>query len=79
MFQLSFPFRLFQEIYRSILILSFSIDSFPIKMYGSMNLCVYIYPIHGLTKMCKSSICRCHSMSLFFFAYGIATPFGSIH
>ncbi|KAG4162166.1 hypothetical protein ERO13_D01G101813v2 [Gossypium hirsutum] len=61
------------------LILSFSIDSFPIEMYGSMNLCVYIDPVHGLTKMCKSSICLCHSMSLFLFAYGIATPFGSIH
>ncbi|KAB2047271.1 hypothetical protein ES319_A13G033700v1 [Gossypium barbadense] len=79
MFQLSFPFRLFRKIYRSIPILSFSIDSFPIEMYRSMNLCVYIDPVHGLTKMCKSSICLCHSMSLFFFAYGIATPFGSIH
>nr|KJB23765.1 hypothetical protein B456_004G113900 [Gossypium raimondii] len=63
MFQLSFPFRLFREIYRSILILSFSIDSFLIEMYGSMSLCVYIDPVHGLTKMCKSSICLCHSMS----------------
>ncbi|TYH87630.1 hypothetical protein ES332_D01G130600v1 [Gossypium tomentosum] len=79
MFQLSFPFRLFREIYRSIPILSFSIDSFLIEMYGSMNLCVYIDPVHGLTKMCKSSICLCHPMSLFLFAYGIATPFGSIH
>ncbi|MFQ6666618.1 hypothetical protein Gotur_032909 [Gossypium turneri] len=26
-------------------------------MYGSMNLFVYIDPVHGLTKMCKSSIC----------------------
>ncbi|KAB2065699.1 hypothetical protein ES319_A09G107100v1, partial [Gossypium barbadense] len=78
MFQLSFPFRLFREIYRSISILSFSIDSFLIEMYGSMNLCVYIDPVHGLTKMCKSSICLFHSMSLFLFAYGIATPFGSI-
>ncbi|KAB2064340.1 hypothetical protein ES319_A09G012000v1 [Gossypium barbadense] len=60
MFQLSFPFRLFREIYRSIPILSFSIDSFPIEMYGSMNLCVYIDSVHGLTKMCKSSICLCH-------------------
>ncbi|KAG4181921.1 hypothetical protein ERO13_A09G012133v2 [Gossypium hirsutum] len=60
MFQLSFPFRLFREIYRSIPILSFSIDSFPIEMYGSMNLCVYIDPVHGSTKMCKSSICLCH-------------------
>lgn len=42
MFRLSFPFRLFREIYRSIPILSFSIDSFPIEMYGSMGLCVYI-------------------------------------
>ncbi|KAE9610908.1 hypothetical protein Lalb_Chr07g0191881 [Lupinus albus] len=60
---------------------SFSIDSFPIEMYGSMGLCVYIDPdpVRGLTKMCKSSICLCHSMSLFLFAYGIATPFGSIH
>lgn len=58
---------------------SFSIDSFPIEMYGSMGLCVYIDPVHGLTKMCKSSICLCHSMSLFLFAYGIATPFGSIY
>ncbi|CAL0309593.1 unnamed protein product [Lupinus luteus] len=58
---------------------SFSIDSFPIEMYGSMGLCVYIDPVHGLTKMCKSSICLCHSMSLFLFAYGIATPFGNIH
>ena len=57
----------------------FSIDSFPIEMYGSMGLCVYIDPVHGLTKMCKSSICLCHSMSLFLFAYGIATPVGSIH
>ncbi|KAJ6951429.1 hypothetical protein NC653_040751 [Populus alba x Populus x berolinensis] len=30
-------------------------------------------------KMCKSSICLCHSMSLFLFAYGIVTPFGNIH
>ncbi|KAJ6973734.1 hypothetical protein NC653_033923 [Populus alba x Populus x berolinensis] len=72
-------------ISRSIPILSFSIDSFPIEMYGSMSLCVYIdididiYHVHGLTKMCKSSICICHSMSLFLFAYVIATPFGSIH
>ena len=79
MFRLSFPFRLFREIYRSIPILYFSIDSFPIEMYGFMGLCVYIDPVHGLTKMCKSSICLCHSMSLFLFAYGIATPFGSIH
>ena len=79
MFRLSFRFRLFREIYRSIPILSFSIDSFPIEMYGSMGLCVYIDPVHGLTKMCKSSICLCHSMSLFLFTYGIATPFGSIH
>uniref|UniRef100_A0A7N0TQ05 Uncharacterized protein n=1 Tax=Kalanchoe fedtschenkoi TaxID=63787 RepID=A0A7N0TQ05_KALFE len=42
MFHLSFPFPLFREIYRSIPILSFSIDSFPIEMYGSMDLCVYI-------------------------------------
>ncbi|TYI87577.1 hypothetical protein E1A91_D04G145100v1, partial [Gossypium mustelinum] len=76
---LSFPFRLFQEIYQSILILSFSIDSFPIEMYGSMNLCVYIYHVHGLTNICKSSVCLCHSISLFLFAHGIATPFGSIH
>ncbi|KAJ6951427.1 hypothetical protein NC653_040750 [Populus alba x Populus x berolinensis] len=54
-------------------------------MYGSMSLCVYIDidiaidHVHGLTKMCKSSICLCHSMSLFLFVYGIATPFGSIH
>ncbi|KAB1668956.1 hypothetical protein ES319_1Z090300v1 [Gossypium barbadense] len=79
MFQLSFSFRLFREIYRSILILSFSIDYFLIEMYGSMNLCVYIDPVHGLTKMCNSSICLCHSMNLFLFAYGIATPFSSIH
>lgn len=58
---------------------SFSIDSFSIEMYGSMGLCVYIDPVHGLTKMCISSICLCHFMSLFLFAYGIATPFGSIH
>ncbi|KAL0922591.1 hypothetical protein M5K25_006585 [Dendrobium thyrsiflorum] len=45
-------------------------------MYGSMDLCVYIDPVHGLTKMRKSSICLCHSMSLFLFAYGIATAFG---
>ncbi|KAB2011727.1 hypothetical protein ERO13_D09G035501v2 [Gossypium hirsutum] len=68
----------FSEIYQSILILSFSIDSFLIEMYGSMNLCVYIDPVHRLTKMCKSFICLCHSMSLFLFAYGIASPFGSI-
>ncbi|KAB2009801.1 hypothetical protein ERO13_D10G172225v2, partial [Gossypium hirsutum] len=37
------------------------------------------YPVHGLMKMCKSSICLCHSMSLFLFAYGIATPIGNIH
>ncbi|TYJ40028.1 hypothetical protein E1A91_A04G111500v1, partial [Gossypium mustelinum] len=66
-------------IYRLIPILSFSIDSFLTKMYGSMNLCVYIDPVHGLMKMRKSSICLCHSMSLFLFAYGIATPFGNIH
>ncbi|KAG4140075.1 hypothetical protein ERO13_D07G234225v2 [Gossypium hirsutum] len=78
MFQLSFSFRLFRKMYRSIPILFF-IDSFPIEMYGSMNLCVYIDLVHGLTKICKSSICLCHSMSLFFFAYGIVTPFGSIH
>ena len=63
----------------NISILSFSIDSFPIEMYGSIGLCVYIDPIHGLTKMCKSSICLCHSMSLFLFTYGIATPFSNIH
>lgn len=45
-------------------------------IHGSM--CLY-RPCYGLTKMCKSSICLCHSMSLFLFAYGIATPFGSIH
>ncbi|TYJ27148.1 hypothetical protein E1A91_A07G166400v1 [Gossypium mustelinum] len=72
MFQFSFPFHLFREIYRSILI-------FFIEMYGSMNLCVYIDLVRGLTKMCKNSICLCHSMSIFLFAYGIATPFGSIH
>nr|KYP41990.1 hypothetical protein KK1_036606 [Cajanus cajan] len=33
-------------------------------MYGSMGLCVYIDPVHRLTKMRKSSICLCHSMSL---------------
>uniref|UniRef100_F6I245 Uncharacterized protein n=1 Tax=Vitis vinifera TaxID=29760 RepID=F6I245_VITVI len=80
MFHLSFPFHLFREIYRSIPILSFSIDSFLIEMYGlDPWIYVYIDPIHGLTKMCKSSICLYHSMSLFLFAYGIATPFGSIH
>ncbi|TYJ16890.1 hypothetical protein E1A91_A09G013200v1, partial [Gossypium mustelinum] len=78
MFQLLLPFRLFREIYQSIPILSFSIDSFSIEMYGSMNLCVYIDPVHGLMKMCKSSICLCHPWSLFLFAYDIATPFGSI-
>ncbi|KAF1854488.1 hypothetical protein Lal_00005777 [Lupinus albus] len=54
--------------------IQWSIDSFPIEMYGSMGLCVYIDPdpVRGLTKMCKSSICLCHSMSLFLFAYGIA-------
>ncbi|CAL0320812.1 unnamed protein product [Lupinus luteus] len=51
---------------------------FSIEMYGSMGLCVYIDPVRGLTKMCKSFICLCHSMSLFLFAYTIATPFGSI-
>ncbi|KVH99461.1 Ribosomal protein S8 [Cynara cardunculus var. scolymus] len=35
--------------------------------------------VHGLTKMCESSIFLCHSMSLNPFAYGIPTPFGSIH
>ncbi|PKU70970.1 hypothetical protein MA16_Dca024752 [Dendrobium catenatum] len=30
-----------------------------------MDLCVYIDPVHGLTKMCKSSICLYPSMSLF--------------
>nr|KJB61970.1 hypothetical protein B456_009G395000 [Gossypium raimondii] len=65
MFQLSFPIHLFRGIYRSILILYFSIDSFLIKMYRSVNLCVYIDPVHGLTKMCKSSICLRNSMSLF--------------
>ncbi|CAI0401491.1 unnamed protein product [Linum tenue] len=40
---------------------------------------MYIDPVHGLTKMCQSSICLCHSMSLFLFANDIATPFGSIH
>ncbi|KAF8045243.1 hypothetical protein N665_0454s0023 [Sinapis alba] len=79
MFRLFFPFRLFRERDRSIPIFSFSIDSFRIEMYGSTDLCVYIDPVHGLTKMCKRSICLCHSMSLFLFAYGIATPFGSIH
>lgn len=34
-----------------------------------------IDPVHGLTQMCKSSICLCHSMSLFLFAYGIALFF----
>ena len=34
MFHLSFLFRLFREIYRSILILFFSIETFPIEMYG---------------------------------------------
>ncbi|KAG4162772.1 hypothetical protein ERO13_D01G134220v2, partial [Gossypium hirsutum] len=72
--QLSFPFHLFQEIYRSILILSISIDSFPIEMYGSMNLCVYINPVHGLTKMCKTFICLCHSMSLFLFVMASPLP-----
>ncbi|KAK8278399.1 hypothetical protein V6Z12_D09G041300 [Gossypium hirsutum] len=67
------------KIYRSISILPFSIDSFPIEMYGFMNLCVDIDPVHGLTKMCKRSIFLYHSMSRFFFAYGIVTPFGSIH
>ena len=43
----------FRERYRSIPILSFSIDSFLIEMYGSMDLCVYIDHVHGLTKMCK--------------------------
>lgn len=37
MFHLSFPFRLFREIYRSIPILSFSLDSFPIEMYRSCS------------------------------------------
>ncbi|KAL3017226.1 hypothetical protein AAZX31_06G264800 [Glycine max] len=54
-------------------------DSFSIEMYGFMGLRVYINLVHGLTKMCKSSICICHSMSLFLLAYGIATTFGSIH
>ncbi|TYH11696.1 hypothetical protein ES288_A06G006400v1, partial [Gossypium darwinii] len=36
------------------------------------------YLIHGLTKMCKNSICF-HSMSLFLFAYGILSPFDNIH
>ncbi|KAB2018589.1 hypothetical protein ES319_D08G239300v1, partial [Gossypium barbadense] len=66
-------------IYRSILILSFSINYFPIEMYGSMNLCVYIDLVHGLTKMCKRSICLCHFISLFLFMYDIVTPFGGIH
>lgn len=35
---LSFPFCLFRERSRSIPILSFSIDSFPIEMYGSIDL-----------------------------------------
>ena len=48
-----------------------------IWIHGSM--CLYRSSVHGLTKMRKSSICLCHSMSLFLFAYGIATPFGSIH
>ena len=26
-------------------------DSFSIEMYGFMGLCVYIDPVHGLTKM----------------------------
>nr|KJB30984.1 hypothetical protein B456_005G170900 [Gossypium raimondii] len=77
MFQLSFPFRLFREIYRSILI--FSMASFLIEMYESMNLSVYIDHVHGLTKICKSSICHFHFISLFLFAYGIAIPFGNIH
>uniref|UniRef100_F6I4B5 Uncharacterized protein n=1 Tax=Vitis vinifera TaxID=29760 RepID=F6I4B5_VITVI len=42
-------------------------------------MCVYIDLAHGLTKMCNNLICLYRSMSLFLFAYGIATPFGSIH
>ncbi|KAB2034783.1 hypothetical protein ERO13_D04G093080v2, partial [Gossypium hirsutum] len=72
---LSFPIHLFRGIYQSILILSFPIDSFLIKMYRSVNLYVYIDPVHGLTKMCKISICLRNSMSLFLFMYGISTPF----
>lgn len=45
MFHLSFLFCLFREIYRSIPILSFSIDSFPIEIYGSTDLCVYRDPL----------------------------------
>uniref|UniRef100_F6I085 Uncharacterized protein n=1 Tax=Vitis vinifera TaxID=29760 RepID=F6I085_VITVI len=37
------------------------------------------YLVHGLTKMCKSFICLCHSTCLFLFEYGMATPFGNIH
>ena len=75
MFHLSFPFRLFREIYRSIPILSFSIDSFPIEMDGlDPWIYVYIDPVHGLTKMCKSSICLCHSMSLFLKTFKIYFP-----
>ena len=75
------PHEYDQTLFHPLLIpiLSFSIDSFPIEMYGFMGLCVYIDPVHGLTKMGKNSICLCHSMSLFLFTYGIATPFGSIH
>lgn len=74
-FYLVFRFKRYIDQFRFFLFLS--IDSFAI-MYGSRGLCVYIDPVRGLTKMCKSSICLRHSTSLFLFAYGIATPFGSI-
>ncbi|MBA0755561.1 hypothetical protein Gogos_021102 [Gossypium gossypioides] len=35
-------------------------------MCGSMNLSVYIDPVHRLTKMCRSFTCPCHFMSLHF-------------
>ena len=49
MFRLSFPFRLFREIYRSIPIVSFSIDSFPIETYGSMNIIEVCKHLHCFT------------------------------
>lgn len=48
----------FSFVSRDILITSdsFSIDSFPIEMYGSMGLCVYIDPIHGLTSWINENV-----------------------
>jgi hypothetical protein len=43
-----------------------------------IHVSTYLDSVHGLTKMCKSSICLCHSMSRFLFVYGTPTPFGSI-